>query len=156
LAALISPLTNIPLVPIAVLIWGPIPTIIYLLFGWLLGDIVAYLVGRYLGYRAVSFFVSKEKLDDWSSLVKKRATFSTALLLRVALPAELGYAFGTIRYPLGTYIMITFLAEIPFAVISAFASEAAVLQDALKFFGLIGILFIVIFTAFRMTHSDAV
>jgi len=90
LAALISPLTNIPLVPIATLIWGPVPTIIFLLTGWLIGDIIAYIIGRYFGYKAVSYFVSKEKLDDWSNMVKKRTTFTTALLLRIALPAELG------------------------------------------------------------------
>ena len=156
LAALISPLTNIPLVPIATLIWGPIPTIIFLLAGWLIGDIVAYLIGRYFGYKAVSYFVSKEKLDDWSSMVKKHTTFSTALLLRVALPAELGYAFGIIRYPLNLYIFITFLAELPFAIISTYASEAVLLGDTMKFFGLIGILFVVIIVAFRTTHSDLV
>lgn len=156
LAALVSPLTNIPLVPIATLIWGPVPTIIFLLSGWLIGDITAYLVGRYLGYKAVSYFVSAEKLDDWSSMVKKRTTFSTALLLRVALPAELGYAFGIIRYPLNLYVFITFLAELPFAIISTYASEAVLLGDTLKFFGLVGILFVVIIVAFRVTHSDLV
>ncbi|HAS84602.1 MAG TPA: hypothetical protein DCS23_00805 [Candidatus Yonathbacteria bacterium] len=156
LAALISPLTNIPLVPIATLIWGPIPTIIFLLAGWLIGDIIAYLIGRYYGYKVVSYFVSKEKVDDWSSMVKKHTTFSTALLLRVALPAELGYAFGIIRYPLNLYIFITFLAELPFAIISTYASEAVLLGDAMKFFGLIGILFVVIIVAFRTTHSDLV
>ncbi|HBH71420.1 MAG: putative membrane protein [Parcubacteria group bacterium GW2011_GWC1_42_11] len=156
LAALVSPLTNIPLVPIATLIWGPIPTIIYLLFGWFIGDIIAYIIGRYLGYKAVSYFVSTEKLDDWSSMVKKRATFSTALLLRIALPAELGYAFGIIRYPAGIYIIITFLSELPFAIISAYASEAVLYGEALKFFSLVGILFVVIFVSFRMTHSDRV
>ncbi len=156
LAALVSPLTNIPLVPIATLIWGPIPTIIFLLFGWFIGDVISYLIGRYLGYGVVSYFVSREKLDDWSSMVKKRATFSTALLLRIALPAELGYAFGIIRYPIGLYMIITFLAELPFAVISTYASEAVLFGNALKFFSLMGILFVVIIVAFRTTHSDRV
>lgn len=156
LAALISPLTNIPLVPIATVIWGPVPTIIFLLCGWFIGDIIAYLIGRYFGYKAVSYFVSTEKLDDWSNMVKKRTTFTTALLLRIALPAELGYAFGIIRYPAGTYIAITFLSELPFAIISTYASEAVIYGDTLKFFGLVGILFSVIFIAFRMTHSDLV
>ena len=156
LAALISPLTNIPLVPIATLIWGPVPTIIFLLTGWLIGDIIAYIIGRYFGYKAVSYFVSKEKLDDWSNMVKKRTTFTTALLLRIALPAELGYAFGIIRYPLNLYIFITFLSELPFAIISTYASEAVLSGDTLKFFGLIGILITVIIIAFRTTHSDLV
>lgn len=156
LAALISPLTNIPLVPIATLIWGPVPTIMFLIGGWLIGDILAYLVGRYLGHKVVAYFVSTEKLDNWSNVVKKRTSFSTALLLRVALPAELGYAFGIIRYPASLYIIITFLAELPFAVISTFASEAVLLGDTLKFFGLIGVLLAVVIVALRSTHSDLV
>lgn len=154
LAALISPLTNIPLVPIAALIWGPVPTIIFLLLGWFIGDVIAYLIGRYFGYRVVSYFVSSEKLDDWSNVVKKRATFSTAFLLRIALPAELGYAFGIIRYPIGLYMIITFLAELPFAVISAYASEAVFLGNVLNFFGLVGMLLIIIMVAFHVTHTD--
>lgn len=153
-AALISPLTNIPLVPIAVAIWGTVPTTVFLLSGWLIGDILAYLIGRYLGYKAVCYFVSTEKIDDWSNVIRKRTNFSTALLLRLALPAELGYAFGIIRYPAGSYVIVTVLSELLTAIISTYASEAVLYGEAVKFFGLVGALFAVIFIAFRVTHKN--
>jgi len=153
LAALVSPLTNVPLIPVAVLIWGPASATIFLLIGWIIGDILAYFIGYYFGHKVASYFVSNEKLDNWSRVVKERTHFSTALFLRLALPAELGYAFGIIRYPAGAYVLVTFLAELPFAFVSTYASEAVLYGEALKFFGLIGILAVIIFVAYRMNHK---
>ncbi|OGZ05950.1 MAG: hypothetical protein A2845_04070 [Candidatus Lloydbacteria bacterium RIFCSPHIGHO2_01_FULL_49_22] len=147
-AALISPLTNIPLVPIAVAIWGPSFTTAILLCGWFIGDILAYVIGRYVGRKAVSYFVPEERLERWSSTVKEHTNIITAFFLRLALPAELGYAFGIVRYHAGWYILITVLAELPFAVVATYASEAVLSGDVIKFFWFTAILFLLIFFAF--------
>lgn len=149
LSALMSPLTSIPLVPIAVVIWGGIPTTIFLLSGWLIGDTIAYLIGRYLGYKTVCYFVSSEKIDEVISVVKKHTNFSRGLLLRLILPAEFGYAFGIIRYRIGPYLLLTFLAELPFAIIATYTSEAVIARDVVKFLGIMAILIGVIFITFR-------
>lgn len=143
-AALISPFTNIPLIPIAVVIWGTVPTTILLLGGWLLGDIVAYFIGRDIGYPAVRYMVSSERFDRWVVVVREHTSFLMALLLRVALPAELGYAFGIIRYPVGLYALITFLAELPIALVAVYASEAALAGDAQMFFVAVGVLAVLV------------
>lgn len=139
-AALISPFTNIPLIPIAVVIWGTIPTAILLLGGWMLGDILAYFIGRDIGYPAVRYMVSSERFDRWVAVVREHTSFLMALLLRVALPAELGYAFGIIRYPMILYVLITFLAELPIALVAVYASEAALAGDVQMFFAAVGVL----------------
>ena len=154
-AALISPLTNIPLVPFAVVIWGAVPTTILLLSGWLIGDTLAYIVGRYLGHKTVSYFISEEKLDLWSQAIKKHTNFYRALFVRLVLPAELGYAFGIIRYPFWSYLLITFLAEVPFAIISTYASEAVLSGSIVKFFWLTAALFAIIFLAFRSLRKNS-
>lgn len=153
-AALISPLTSIPLVPIAVVIWGSIPTAVFLLSGWIIGDTISYFIGRYLGYKTVCYFVSAEKIDELSSAVKKRTTFSKGLLLRLILPAELGYAFGIIRYNFLSYLLLTLLAELPFAIISTYASEAVISGDTIKFLWLMIALLIGIYIAVRMVHKN--
>lgn len=150
-AALVSPFTNIPLVPVAVAIWGVVPTTVLLLGGWIIGDLLAYFIGRYLGYPAVRYLISAERFDGWVSTVKAHTSFSLALFLRLALPAELGYAFGIIRYHAGKYILITFLAELPIAVIATYASEAIILGDTVQFFAIIGILLVILLAAFRFT-----
>lgn len=153
-AALISPLTSIPLVPIAVVIWGSVPTTVFLLSGWIIGDTISYFVGRYLGYKAVCYFVSAEKIDELSSTIKKHTTFFKGLLLRLVLPAELGYAFGIIRYNFLSYLLLTLLAELPFAIISTYASEAVISGDAIKFLWLMIVLLFGIYVAVRMVHKN--
>ena len=151
-AALISPLTNIPLVPFAVVIWGAVPTTALLLSGWLLGDILAYGIGRQFGHRGISYFVGNERLESWSQTVKKHTSFQRALFFRLILPAELGYAFGIIRYPVGLYILITFLAEVPFALVSVYASEAVVSGDIVRFMWLVGLLVVMVYAGYRFLH----
>lgn len=148
IGALISPFTNIPLIPFAVTIWGTVPTTIFLLFGWIIGDTVAYLIGRYFGHQLVSKFVAVEKLDEWSGVVKKHTTLLTAFLVRLALPAELGYVFGLVRYNFKSYLFITIMAELPFAIISTSASEAVIFGDIQKFLWIISFLLIIVFGAF--------
>lgn len=154
LGALISPLTNVPLVPFAVAIWGPTFTTLLLLIGWLMGGIVAYLIGRLVGERIVPYLVYRKKFETWSQQVNEQATFSTALLLRLVLPAELGYAFGVVRYPLGAYSAITVLSELPYAIASAYASEAVLLGNALRFLGFSGILLMAILIALGINHRN--
>lgn len=153
-AALISPLTSIPLVPIAVVIWGSIPTAVFLLSGWIIGDAISYFIGRYLGYKTVCYFVSAEKIDELSSTVKKHTTFLKGLLLRLVLPAELGYAFGIIRYNFLSYLLLTLLAELPFAIISTYASEAVISGDTIRFLALIVALLLGIFLAISMVRKN--
>ena len=152
--ALISPFTNLPLVPFAVVIWGTVPTTIFLLTGWLIGDAIAYFIGRYFGRKAVMYFVSEEKLDRWSDMVKAHTNFFTALILRLALPAELGYAFGLVRYNFGLFLLITLIAEIPFAIISTTASEAVLERDVQEFFWLILLLIIIIAGALMKLNAS--
>lgn len=144
LAALVSPFTNVPLIPFAVVIWGTGPTAILLLGGWMLGDMLAYFIGRDIGYPAVRYMVSAERFDRWVETVRSHAHFAMALLLRMALPAELGYAFGIIRYPIGLYGLVTFLAELPMALAAVYASEAILAGKQSMFFLVIGSLVVLI------------
>jgi uncharacterized membrane protein YdjX (TVP38/TMEM64 family) len=153
LAALISPFTNIPLIPVAVVIWGVVPTTILLLFGWLIGDIIAYFIGRYLGEPAIRYIVSADKFDNLVRVVKERTNFFTAFLLRLTLPAELGYMFGIIRYNFFAYLIITFFAELPFAIISTYTSDAILAGDTTKFFEFIGILCLILFGLYKIIHK---
>lgn len=86
--------------------------------------------------------------------MNEQATFATALLLRLALPAELGYAFGVVRYPLGTYVAITVLSELPYAIASAYASEAVLLGNVLHFLGFSGIVLMAILIALGINHRN--
>ncbi len=150
LAAMVSPFTNLPLIPVAVALWGTTTTVFLLLGGWLIGDATAYFIGRYVGYPAVRYIISAERFDTWLSAVRAHTSFSMMFLLRLALPAELGYVFGVIRYHFGKYILLTFLAELPFVLTAAYASEAILLGERLQFFGLVALISAILFGAFYL------
>ncbi|MCR4343005.1 MAG: VTT domain-containing protein [Patescibacteria group bacterium] len=153
LSALLSPLTNIPLIPVAVALWGVAPTMIILFIGWIIGDIIAYYAGRHIGGPLFRYIISIKRFDKWVVEIQKHTRFYMLLLLRIALPAELGYAFGIMRYPFAKYMAITFLAEIPFVLITTYASEAILAGERLKFFSLIAVLIAVFLVAMHIVRE---
>ncbi|MEK7555885.1 MAG: VTT domain-containing protein [Patescibacteria group bacterium] len=153
LAAMVSPFTNLPLIPVAVALWGTALTALLLLGGWLLGAAIAYFIGYYVGYPAVRYVISAERFDVWLREVRVHTSFFMMFLLRLALPAELGYAFGFIRYPFWKYVLLTFLAELPFVIITTYASESIILGEQLRFFGLIALAGVIFFGAFYFVRK---
>ncbi|MCR4306854.1 MAG: VTT domain-containing protein, partial [Candidatus Yonathbacteria bacterium] len=117
------------------------------------GDVIAYFIGRYIGYPAVRYIISGKRFDAWLSAVRVHTSFSKMFILRLALPAELGYAFGVIRYPFWKYVLLTFFAELPFVIIVTYASEAILLGERLQFFGLIALIGIIFFGAFHLVRK---
>lgn len=153
LGALVSPFTNLPLIPVAVALWGAALTALLLLGGWLLGGVIAYFIGRYVGYPAIRYIISAERFDAWLREVRAHTRFSMMFLLRLALPAELGYAFGVIRYSFWKYVLLTFFAELPFVLIATYASEAILLGERLQFFGLIALVGVIFLGAFYLVRK---
>ena len=137
ISVLLGPFTSIPLVPLAVGAWGVYATFLLILSGWLLGGIVAYGVGHIAGYPLVVRLLSRARVEKWMKKVEGRLEFLFLLLFRIAMPSETGYLFGMFRYDFLKYLLITLLAEIPFALIVVYASEAFLEQDPTAFFGLI-------------------
>lgn len=153
LSALLSPLTNVPMIPVAIVLWGVAPTMIILFVGWLIGDIIAYYVGRYVGGPLFRYIISAKRFDKWVAEIQRHTRFYMLLLLRIALPAELGYAFGIMRYPFVKYMAITFIAEIPFVLITTYASEAILNGERFKFFTLIAVLIAVFLVAMHIVKE---
>jgi len=144
LSAMFSPFSSTPLIPVAVSLFGFWPSAILLICGWLLGDIVSYVIGYYAGHPLLREFISDEKARMYERRILSRMTFSRALLIRLALPAEVGYAFGLIKYNFGIYMFVTILAEVPFAYATVKASDALLNVNPLLFAAWIGALVVVI------------
>lgn len=124
LSVLLGPFTSVPLVPSAVRTWGIAETLALLLLGWVLGSSAAYAVGRLLGETVVKKIVGETKLADWVRTLDRRLSFPLLLLFRLATPSETGYIFGVLRYRFGRYLLLTLLAELPFALIAVYAGDA--------------------------------
>lgn len=148
LSAMFSPFSSAPLIPIAVALWGFWPSAILLMCGWLLGDAISYFIGYYAGHPLLREFISDEKARMYEKRILSRMTFSRALLIRFALPAEVGYAFGLIKYNFPIYMFVTILAEVPFAYATVKASDAFLNVNPMLFTTWIGALVLVIGIAY--------
>lgn len=154
LSAILSPFSSVPLVPIAVMIWGSFFTFIMLFSGWLIGDVSAYLIGRFAGYPLMKRLTVFEKIEHYKSQISGKAEFWLVLLFRFAAPSETaGYVLGVLRIYFGKYFPATFLAELPFALITVYASEAFIRQDLILFMVWIAVLLILASAAFYLFHK---
>jgi uncharacterized membrane protein YdjX (TVP38/TMEM64 family) len=113
------------LVPAAVFAWGAGATIAALWFGWILGGIGTYAIGRHLGRPAIRWLVSRDALQRLESRIPPAAPFPLILLLQIALPSEVvGYVLGLARYPFLRYAAALALAELPYAVATAYLGNS--------------------------------
>lgn len=124
LSVLLGPFSSSPLAPIAVSAWGVPTTLAILLLGWVSGDLLVYIIGRFVGRRLVEKLVGRSRLASWTAFIEENMTFSLLLLFRMAAPSETGYAFGIFKYRFATFVVLSVLAELPFSILTVFASEA--------------------------------
>jgi uncharacterized membrane protein YdjX (TVP38/TMEM64 family) len=104
-------------VPVAVFTWGPGATIGALWLGWILGGIVMYGLGVFVGRPVARWLAMEDALRRWESRLPADAPLSLIVLLQLALPSEItGYALGLLRYPFGRYVAALALAEMPYAI----------------------------------------
>ncbi len=122
--------SSVWLVPVAVSVWGGLATVLLLLTGWFLGAILSYLLGRYAGYPILKYFIPLRKLDYYRDLFMKNSSTLLVFLLRFTIPSEIpGYALGIFRFNFLKYLLITILAEIPYAFVTVYAIEAILSRD---------------------------
>ncbi|OGF63081.1 hypothetical protein A2926_01295 [Candidatus Giovannonibacteria bacterium RIFCSPLOWO2_01_FULL_44_40] len=127
LSAMLVSFSSIWLVPVAVVLWSNLTTALLLLASWLIGAIVSYLIGRYGGYPVVKKFVSTERISYYEHLIAKRLGFWIIFLFRLTLPSEIpSYILGILRYPFAKYFLITFLAELPYAIYTVYAIDSII------------------------------
>jgi uncharacterized membrane protein YdjX (TVP38/TMEM64 family) len=135
LSTMISSFTSIPLVPVAVIVWGNALTALYLFVGWLIGDILSYFVGYYAGNPLVRRFLPYEKIQFYLKRIPPNAEFKMILLFILSMPAEIpGYTVGALRYKFQKYAAAQILNEILYSTLVAYAFAALVEKNNLIFF----------------------
>jgi len=125
-ASSVGPFTVVPLVPSAVGVWGMPATAGLMMLGGLLGATLTYLIGRFAGERVLHLFVRPSRLERWKGHVPKQAAFLVALAIKFALPAEVGYVFGMLRFGLLKYLLVTFISYVPIITAILLGSQAFV------------------------------
>ena len=89
LQVVVLPLPSVLIIGVGVFLFGPIKTIILSCFGIILGSIVAFFVGRYLGYRVVKWLIGEKSLNKILNLTKgKDKILITFMLLFPFFPDD--------------------------------------------------------------------
>ncbi len=95
LAVLVPVLSNLALVPLAVLAWGPAWTALLLLLGWVIGAAASFLLGRHARLLILRRFPSVSRHADIDRLIHPRQRIGSLILLRMTFPVDvLSYALG--------------------------------------------------------------
>lgn len=131
ISTLIFTFSSIWLVPAAIEIWGRWETFLLLLTGWIIGNILSYLIGKYAGYPIVKKLVPEKKIEKYKHLfLEGNRGWSIVLLFRFILPSEIpGYFLGIARYRFLPYFAATVLSEAPYALIAVYAIDAILRRD---------------------------
>jgi uncharacterized membrane protein YdjX (TVP38/TMEM64 family) len=124
------------IVPVALVTWGQMGTLLLLWIGWILGGVCAYTLSRLLGRRVVTALTSGDALA-YGDRVSAKAPFRLILLFQLGVPSEIpGYVLGLLRYPFLTYLTALGLAELPYAVATVYLGDSFLQRNALLLLGL--------------------
>ena len=125
LSEVIAPINALPLLPLAVALWGPFVGAILSIFAWLIGSIIVYWILQKYGRSFVSKFINLKKFDDKHINIPKKNKFWILVGLRMIMPVDiLSYLLGLfvpMSYQL--YITTTAIGIIPGAFLYAYASK---------------------------------
>lgn len=117
ISAILSPLSSLPIIPSAIIIWGEIWTVSLLLIGWLIGGIISYIAGLFTRRVWLHSVWPMDRVDYYRQKLSARSQFWIVFLFRMAIPSEIaGYTLGIVRYNFGKYILVTTITEMFMAV----------------------------------------
>jgi len=131
-SALFAFFSSALLIPVAVFVWGPATCALLLWTGWLLGGIVAYTVGRYLGRPVVQSLLRPGTLARYEGWVRSGAGFVPVLLLQLSIPSDVaGYLFGLVRCRFAVFLPALATAEVPYALGAVYLGVSFLERDLL-------------------------
>jgi uncharacterized membrane protein YdjX (TVP38/TMEM64 family) len=121
MAELVVPAGSLPLLPIAVLLWGKYLSAVLTVTGWIICSMVAFGMGRRYGRILVGRFIDTEEMNRIGRTIPHGRLFFTTVLFRLVFPV------GIVSYALGIftsigwlpYLAATALGSAPFAFLSA-------------------------------------
>ncbi len=114
LQVVILPIPSFVTVAAGTALFGPLPCALLSLIGILIGSITAFLIGRYLGHKAVAWMIGKNTLDKWLKKIKGRdKLFLSAMFLLPIFPDDvLCFVAGISSMSLPFFLTVIVIARI--------------------------------------------
>ncbi len=124
-SAMIAFFSSAVFAPIAIYAWGKAGTFMLLWLGWLLGGILSFCVGRFLGRSVVGMLIDEQKIAGWERELGARSRFIHILMFQAAVPSEIpGYVLGILRYRFSLYLTALAITELPYAIATVYLGES--------------------------------
>lgn len=117
ITTVIAPLSFLPVLPVAVSLWGSFVAAILSIVAWSLGSAIAFLLARRYGRPLVQHFVGEQKMQRFARFIPQKRLFIAVIFLRIVLPVDLlSYALGLLGVMrFWSYMVATVIGLIPFA-----------------------------------------
>lgn len=128
LAVVLTPITAMPIIPVAAEAFGPLETGVLSVLGWTLGSLAAFVIARGVGRPILALLIPLEKFSRMERYIPKERYFWSIVLLRLILPMDIvSYAVGLLSsIPFRVYALATLIGSIPFSFIFAYMGEALI------------------------------
>lgn len=138
-ATIIAPISTMPLIPIAVHLWGWFTAAILSIIGWLVGAQIAFTLSRYFGKPLIQKIFSLEKLQTFENRFSDKNLFVSIIFLRMLIPVDiLSYALGLFsKIKTTPFFFATLIGVTPFAFIFAYVGSFSIKFQFLFFVGVI-------------------
>lgn len=153
-AVVVAPVSTLPLIPLAVGMWGWFITGVLSIIGWTIGSQIAFYLARRYGKNLVQKFASLERFTDFEKRFSTKNLFWTVVVLRMTVPVDvLSYALGLFSNMTSrSYFLATVIGITPFAFIFSYLGS---LPPGFQFIVLIEIaLLVFIAHLFRKQSKD--
>lgn len=154
-SAMVAFFSSAVIAPVAIYAWGKAATFALLWLGWLLGGILSFCIGRFLGRSVVGMIIDEEKIAGWERELGTRARFTHILAFQAVVPSEIpGYVLGILRYRFSWYLLALAVTELPYAAATVYLGESFLEGDSLVFV-LVGVAVITLgITLFRLISRE--
>jgi uncharacterized membrane protein YdjX (TVP38/TMEM64 family) len=154
-SAMVAFFSSAVIAPVAIYAWGKAATFALLWLGWLLGGILSFCIGRFLGRSVVGMIIDEEKIAGWERELGTRARFTHILAFQAVVPSEIpGYLLGILRYRFSWYLLALAVTELPYAAATVYLGESFLEGDSLVFV-LVGVAVITLgITLFRLISRE--
>ena len=121
-AVVAAPVTTLPLIPLAVGMWGWPITGVLSIIGWTVGAQIAFFLARRYGKKFVQRLISLERFSEFEKRFSTNNLFWTVVLLRMTVPVDvLSYALGLFSSMTSrSYFFATVIGITPFAFIFSY------------------------------------
>jgi uncharacterized membrane protein YdjX (TVP38/TMEM64 family) len=122
--AVLAPGATLPLIPVAVHVWGRILAALATTFGWTAGSLIAFLIARRWGYPIVRKFTSMQRVQNLKRYVPEDL-FWSIVLVRLVLPMDvISYVLGlSTDISWSKYVAATALGLTPSALLLAYLGK---------------------------------